>query len=141
MNYVFSLIFLSTLLTGCILCTGCNSYAEPEIQVQPELHQVNISEADKTITYDVTVDVTNTGQNNAYDVMVMVIVSTPEDLPEYRLVNDNIDVGTVSKKETVSFTRRLTLPMTQSNFDILSKGEREAVVNAKVTRMSSNIMG
>lgn len=136
-----TLIFIVLLFVGSILCAGCNTYAEPELILNSTLQKVHVSPETQEITYDVTVDVTNKGGNNAYDVSVMVIVSTPKDLPEYRFVNDNFEVGTVPKQETISVSRQVTLQMTDSNFDLLSKGTRDAEIEAKVTRVTSNIMG
>lgn len=139
MKKPFLLILI--LLTGSILCCGCNSYAEPELSLNTTISQAGVSEQDHTISYDVMVDVTNTGSNNAYDVMVMVILSTPKDLPEYRFVNENIEIGTVPKHETISSTRRLSLAMTPANYNLLFSGERKPEYETKVIRVSSNIMG
>lgn len=86
-------------------------------------------------------DITNTGSNNAYDVAVMVLVSTPTDLPEYRFIHENIEVGTIEKKQSTSVKTQLALQMTPDNYSLLSRGERKAEVEAKITSMSSNIMG
>lgn len=124
-----------------IFSAGCSSYAEPEISITPALKQVNTSAETLTITYDITLDIENTGSNNAYDVNVMVLLSTPKDLPEYRFVHDNINIGTIEKHKSTSATRQLSLPMTQENYDIISRGGRKAEVETTVTRVSSNIMG
>jgi hypothetical protein len=141
MNRSFLFIVVSFLFIGSILCAGCNSYAEPKVICNTTVNQVNASELNATITYDVSVEVTNTGLNNAYDVAIMVLLSTPKDLPEYRFVNENIDVGTVPKHETVTIDRRVTLPMTPDNYNLLFRGERKVETETKVTRISSNIMG
>lgn len=125
----------------CILCAGCSSYAEPEISIDTTLTRVNISEEDLSVTYDVGVVVSNTGGNNAYSIVVMVILSTPKNLPEYRFVNENIEVGTVLKKESAKASRRMTLPMTRENFSLITSGQVEAEVEARIMRMTSNIMG
>ena len=124
-----------------ILCAGCSSYAEPEISIDTSLTQVNVSEEDLSITYDVGVVVSNTGGNNAYSVVVMVILSTPKALPEYRFVNDNFEVGTVLKKESAKVSSRMTLPMTRENYSLITSGQAEAEIEARIMRMTSNIMG
>ncbi|HPP79095.1 hypothetical protein, partial [Methanospirillum sp.] len=79
-------LMLIGVLLSCILSAGCSSYAPPELSLVPTIKQVNVSPESRSITYDVSVDIENTGSNNAYGVEVMVLVSTPKDLPEYRFV-------------------------------------------------------
>lgn len=141
MKPVTSVICIYVLIVGFLLCAGCASYTTPEINIVPTITQVNASPDTLTLTYDVILDITNTGSNNAYDVAVMVLVSTPTDLPEYRFIHENIEVGTIEKKQSTSVKTQLALQMTPDNYSLLSRGERKAEVEAKITSMSSNIMG
>jgi len=135
------IVSIFILFAGFVLCAGCSSYAPPELNIVPAIQQVNISPETKTITYEVSLDIENAGGNNAYDVEIMALVSTPKDLPEYRFIHENIPVGTVEKRSTISVKRTLSLQMTPDNFRKLSSGERQAEVEAKVIKVSSNIMG
>ncbi|NLV26983.1 MAG: hypothetical protein GXY48_07450 [Methanomicrobiales archaeon] len=141
MNYYILIILLGTFFIAGILSCGCNSYAEPDIEINSSVKLVNLSPSDYTITYDISIDVINKGSNNAYDVRAMSIISTPKDLPEYRFAHENIEIGTIPKQETVSVNRRLSLQMTKANYDLLSQGLRDVDVETKITRVSSNIMG
>ena len=134
-------LILTGVLFLCILLAGCSSYAPPELSLVPTIKQVNASPESLSVTYDVSVDIENTGSNNAYGVEVMVLVSTPKDLPEYRFVPENIPVGTVEKRSKTTINSQLVLPMTEDNFRKLSSGERQAEVETKVIKVSSNIMG
>ena len=100
-----------------------------------------LSPESNTFNFEVSLDIENAGGNNAYDVEIMALVSTPKDLPEYRFIHENIPVGTVEKRSTISVKRTLSLQMTPDNFRKLSSGERQAEVEAKVIKVSSNIMG
>ena len=135
------IVSIFILFAGFVLCAGCSSYAPPELKIVPTMQQVNISPETNTITYEVSLDIENAGGNNAYDVEIMALVSTPKDLPEYRFIHENIPVGTVEKRSTISVKRTLSLQMTPDNFRKLSSGERQAEVEAKVIKVSSNIMG
>lgn len=135
------LVSIFILVTGFILCAGCSSYAPPELTIVPTLQQVTVSPETNTITYEVSLDIENAGGNNAYDVEVMALVSTPKDLPEYRFTHENIPVGTVDKRTNTTVKRTLSLQMTPDNFQKISSGERQAEVEAKVIKVSSNIMG
>jgi len=128
------------IVTG-IFSSGCSSYATPDISMDTSFIQVNASPDTGNITYDVTVKLKNSGSNNAYDVSIMLLLSTPKDLPDYRFVHENIDIGTIPKGETVNVTKRLDLPMTKENYVILSNNQKKPDVEAKITKVSSNIMG
>lgn len=136
-----SLVLLLLLFTGFILCAGCSSYATPELTIVPIITQVNAIPETNTITYDVNLMIENTGSNNAYNVEVMALVSTPKDLPEYRFTHENIQVGTVEKRTSTSVKRQLSLEMTPDNYQKLTSGARQAEVEAKVIKISSNVMG
>ncbi|MDD3573698.1 hypothetical protein [Methanospirillum sp.] len=136
-----SLVLLLLLFTGFILCAGCSSYATPELTIVPTITQVNAIPETNTITYDVNLMIENTGSNNAYNVEVMALVSTPKDLPEYRFTHENIQVGTVEKRTSTSVKRQLSLEMTPDNYQKLTSGARQAEVEAKVIKISSNVMG
>lgn len=136
-----SLVLLLLLFTGFILCAGCSSYATPELTIVPTITQVNAIPETNTITYDVNLMIENTGSNNAYNVEVMALVSTPKDLPEYRFTHENIQVGTVEKRTSTSVKRQLSLEMTPDNYQKLTSGARQAEVEAKVIKVSSNVMG
>lgn len=136
-----SLVLLLLLFTGFILCAGCSSYATPELTIVPTITQVNAIPETNTITYDVNLMIENTGSNNAYNVEVMALVSTPKDLPEYRFTHENIQVGTVKKRTSTSVKRQLSLEMTPDNYQKLTSGERLAEVETKVIKVSSNVMG
>lgn len=136
-----SLVLLLLLFTGFILCAGCSSYATPELTIVPIITQVNAIPETNTITYDVNLMIENTGSNNAYNVEVMALVSTPKDLPEYRFTHENIQVGTVEKRTSTSVKRQLSLEMTPDNYQKLTSGARQAEVEAKVIKVSSNVMG
>ncbi len=135
------IVSIFILFAGFVLCAGCSSYAPPELNIVPAIQQVNISPETNTITYEVSLDIENAGGNNAYDVEIMALVSTPKDLPEYRFTHVNIPIGTVDKRTKTTVQRSLSLQMTPDNFRKLSSGERQAEVEAKVIKVSSNIMG
>lgn len=135
-----SWIVSGILLILVLLCAGCSSYSEPELACTLSADKVGANAENLTITYDVTVDISNTGSNNAYNVMVMALLSTPEDRPEYRFTTENIEVGTVPKGEKISVTRRISLPMTRDNYNAITGGQAAVHGKAKVMRMSSNIM-
>ena len=141
MKYLYSLIILILILVTCILSAGCSSYAEPEIKLKTSVSQVNASPNADSITYDVAVTISNTGSNNAYNMVIMLILGTPKDLPEYRFITQNVEIGTVPKGETVTVTKSLVLPTTRENFEILSVNKEQPEVEAKVIRVTSNIMG
>jgi len=135
------IVSIFILFAGFVLCAGCSCYAPPELNIVPAIQQVNISPETNTITYEVSLDIENAGGNNAYDVEIMALVSTPKDLPEYRFTHVNIPIGTVDKRTKTTVQRSLSLQMTPDNFRKLSSGERQAEVEAKVIKVSSYIMG
>lgn len=141
MRSLYGGIILCILCIGLILAAGCFTYAEPEISMNASLKQVSTSPETNSITYDVTLNVENTGSNNAYDLAVMLLVSTPKDLPEYRFINENIEIGTLPKHESTSVIKQVTLTMTPDNYNRIISGERQAEVEPKVMRVSSNVMG
>jgi hypothetical protein len=134
------LLALSLLIITGIFLAGCNSYAEPDIKMNTKINQVNVSPETNNITYDVTVDLTNTGSNNAYGVTIMVLLSTPKDNANYRFVNENVDIGTINKGDTVNVTKRLELQMTPDNYELLSQNHRQPEVETKLTRVSSSVL-
>ncbi|MBN1167259.1 MAG: hypothetical protein JXA44_09055 [Methanospirillaceae archaeon] len=124
-----------------ICSTGCFSYSEPSIALEAAATLVSADESTMTVTYDISSLIKNTGSNNAYDVRILVLISTSPDQPEYRMNSATIDVGTLLKGETT--TKALTLPLevTRLHFDKLASGEEKPHVEVKVSRISSNIMG
>ena len=136
-----SLVLLLLLFTGFILCAGCSSYATPELTIVPTITQVNAIPETNTITYDVNLMIENTGSNNAYNVEIMALVSTPKDLPEYRFTHENIQIGTLEKHTSTSAGRQMSLEMTPDNYRRLSSGQRQAEVETRVIKVSSNVMG
>jgi hypothetical protein len=134
------LLTLFVIIVTGIFFAGCSSYATPEISLDTSFVQVNASPETGNITYDVTVDLKNMGSNNAYDVSIMLLLSTPKDLANYRFVYENIDIGTIPKGETVKVTKRMELAMTKDNYDILSKNQDQPEVETKITKISSDIM-
>ena len=120
----------------CWMQQPCN----PWFTIVPTITQVNAIK-DNTITYDVNLMIENTGSNNAYNVEVMALVSTPKDLPEYRFTHENIHIGTLEKHTSTSAGRQMSLEMTPDNYRRLSSGERQAEVETRVIKVSSNVMG
>ena len=71
----------------------------------------------------------------------MALVSTPKDLPEYRFIHENIPVGTVEKRSTISVKRTLSLQMTPDNFRKLSSGERQGWGGSQGNKVGSTNHG
>lgn len=132
---------LLLILAGLCLTAGCSKYADPELKIGSDIRKIADDPVTGNITYDVLITVTNTGENNAYQVKVLAILSTPKDLPEYRFVNVNINVGEVRKGENVTFTERMILPVTRANYDLMISGSRQPEVETKLTSVTSNVMG
>lgn len=135
----YTAIFLVFL--GLLLSAGCSQYPEPELTLETVLTMVSSDPSTGAVTYDVLLTVRNTGSNNAHDVSALLILGTPEDLPEYRFVSSTVEVGDVRKGSEVAITRRLTLEMAQDNYDLISSGQAEPSVEAMITQMSSYIWG
>ncbi len=133
--------YLIITLIVLICSIGCFSYSEPSIALKGAAALVSADDKTMTLTYDVNSSITNTGGNNAYDVRILVLLSTPPDQPEYRMNSGTIDVGTLLKGETTTKTVTLPLQVTKLHFDKLASGEEEPYIDVKVSRISSNIMG
>jgi len=103
--------------------------------------QISANESAKTITYDVIVTIENSGTNNAHDLSVLVLVSTPPDQPEYRMNGGNIDVGTLKKGETTAKTVTVPLEVTDLLYQKMALGEIKPHIETKVSQVTSNIMG
>jgi len=134
------LVLITLLIAGTVALSGCTKYADPELKVTTNLSKVSDDPATGNITYDVKLTVANTGTNNAYRVKVMTILSTAKDQPEYRFVNRNTDVGDVEKGTVSTFTERMVLPATKTNYDLITAGTQQPDVESKVMSVSSNVM-
>lgn len=134
-------ILIILLIAGSILITGCTKYADPVLKITSNLTKISEDSATGNITYDVTITVANIGANNAYQTKLLLILSTPKDLPEYRFINRNTDVGEVDKGTTKTFTERMILPTTKANYDLIIAGSKQPEVETKLTSATSNIMG
>ncbi len=121
-------IFLCVISIACLLSAGCSSYAPPDLSLTPHIRQVNASAQSLSITYDVSADVENKGENNAYDVEIMIIVSTPKDLPEYRFVHEIIPIGTIEKHSKTEVQKEFTLVVTDALFQKLVSGECQPII-------------
>lgn len=141
MNNPVITVIIVLMLVGVCLIAGCSKYADPELKISNNLTKITDDPATGNITYDLLLTVTNTGENNAYQVKVLAILSTPKDLPEYRFVNANINVGEIRKGETKTFTERMVLPATKENYDLITSGSRQPEVETKLTSVTSNVMG
>ena len=139
-NSLITVIIVLILVSVCLIA-GCSKYADPELKIGSNLTKITDDPATGNITYDLLLTVTNTGDNNAYQVKILAILSTPKDLPEYRFVNANINVGDVRKGEMKTFTERMTLPATRANYDLITSGSRQPEVETKLTSVTSNVMG
>jgi len=132
---------LILLISGFILTAGCSKYAEPELKFTTNITKISDNPANGEIVYDVAVSIANTGQNNAYQVKVLTVLSTPRDLPEYRFTNKNSEVGEVEKGTTKTVSERMTLMATKTNYDLLTSGSRSPDVEVTPLSVSSNVMG
>ncbi len=128
------------LIAGMMVIAGCTKYAEPELKIMSNLTKISEDPVSGNITYDVQATVANVGSNNAYQVRLLAILSTPKDLPEYRFINKNIEVGDVEKGKTQIVTERMILPTTKSNYDLISSGSLQPVIEIRLISSSSNIM-
>lgn len=129
------------IIAGLILTAGCSKYADPELKITSNITKIADDPATGNITYNVAFTIANTGQNNAYQVIVLALLSTPKDLPEYRFVNTNIDVGEIDKGESKIFTEQMILPATRENYDLIISGSRQPEVETKLTSVTSSVMG
>jgi len=133
---VLGLVFISLVLTA-----GCSTYAAPELVVTAALTKISDDKETGSITYDATISIENIGQNNAYNVQVMTILSTPKDLPEYRFINKNSEFGDVEKGTTKTITERMILPATMTNYNIIISGAREPEIETTLTSVTASVMG
>jgi hypothetical protein len=129
------------IFTGMVLAAGCSKYADPELDITSTLTKVSEEPASGNITYSVSVTVSNTGENNAYQVKVLAILSTPKDLPEYRFTAETIGVGEVRSGQQETFTRQMVLPATRANYDLIISGSRNPDIETKITSVTSSVMG
>jgi len=135
------LLILVLLLGGMVAISGCTKYADPELKITTNLSKVSDDPGTGNITYDVKLTVANVGTNNAYRVKVMTILSTAKDQPEYRFTNRNTDVGDVEKGDLKTFTERMTIPATKTNYDLIMAGTQQPSVENQIMSVSSNVMG
>lgn|GEM_PF-707697 len=140
-NRFFLYYYLILICIILILTTGCFSYGEPNIEMNAVTELVSADKTEQIITYDSIITITNTGTNNAYDLSLLTLLSTPPDQPEYRMTTGNIDIGTLKKGETT--TKKITLPLQVTNlhYQKMASGEELPNIETKVLRVSSNIMG
>ena len=141
MNAFCTYAITGLLLVAFIAAAGCSKYADPELKITSNLTKISEDQTTGNITYNVAVTVTNTGQNNAYHVRVLTILSTPKDLPEYRFINHNFDIGEVEKGKSESATVQLILPATRSTYDLIISGSRDPEIETKLASVTSNVMG
>ncbi|MFH0968422.1 MAG: hypothetical protein V1862_12135 [Methanobacteriota archaeon] len=135
-----TLIIMCLLLAGFLAVAGCSKYADPELKITNTLTKISEDPITGNITYDVSITVANIGQNNAYKVNLLTILSTPKDLPEYRFTNKNFNVGEVEKGKSETVSEHMILPTTKTNYDLIISGSREPEVDTKVSSVSSNMM-
>lgn len=140
-NNITLIILITLLVAGSLIVAGCSKYAEPELKISNNITKISEDQTTHNITYNVIVSVTNTGQNNAYKVSLLTILSTPKDLPEYRFTNKVFDIGTVEKGKTETSSARMTLQTTPSNYDLLISGSRSPDIDTSMKSVSSNVMG
>ena len=141
MNRNTVVLLTGILLIAAIAGCGCTKYADPVLDISHTITRVSEDPRSGNLTYDLAISIANTGTNNAYQVKILAIISTPHDLPEYRFINSNIDIGDVPKGETRTHTERLVLPATRENYDLIISGTRQPEVDIKPTEITSNIMG
>ena len=136
----YSTIIITCLLIAFLAVAGCSKYADPELKITNSITKASEDPITGNITYDVTITVENTGQNNAYQVKVLTILSTPQDLPEYRFINQNFEIGEVEKGANETVSGQMILPATKANYDLISSGTRKPEIETKVTSATSNMM-
>ena len=129
------------LIIGGIIIAGCTKYADPELKITSNSSKISEDATTGNITYDISLVVANVGTNNAYQVKMLTILSTPKDLPEYRFTSKNTDVGEINKGVTKTFTERMILPTTKSNYDLIIAGSKKPEIETKLTSVTSNVMG
>jgi len=129
------------LFTAMILCAGCSKYADPKLDITSTFSKISEDPVTGNITYDISVTIANTGDNNAYQVNLLTILSTPRDLPEYRFTSTTFTVGDVLKGEKHSLNQQVILPATKTNYDLIISGTRTPEIDTKVTSVSSSVMG
>lgn len=141
MNRIIVTGIFCMIITGLVLTAGCSKYADPELVITSNSTKLSEDQATGNITYDVSVTVKNSGENNAYRVKVLTILSTPKDLPEYRFETSTIDVGDIPAGKQETLTRQMILPATRANYELIIAGSRNPEVETKLTSVSSNVMG
>jgi hypothetical protein len=129
------------IVAGFILSAGCSKYADPELKITSNLIKTSEDPTTGNITYDVAITVENTGQNNAYQVKLLTILSTPKDLPEYRFINRNFEIGDVEKGKSKTASEQMVLTATKANYDLIISGSRNPEIETKVSSVTSNAMG
>lgn len=139
-NYT-RIIVICLLMVGFLAVAGCSKYAEPDLKVSSNLTKISEDPKTGNITYNVIIAVANSGQNNAYKVSLLTILSTQKNLPEYRFINRNFEVGDVEKGKTVTVSGNMVLQTTKSNYDLIISGSEEPEIDTKVSSASSNVMG
>lgn len=132
---------ICAILACMVLFAGCSKYADPKLDITNNITKISEDQVTGNITYDLSITVSNTGDNNAYQVKVLAIISTPKDLPEYRFSASTIDVGEVLKGEQETLTRQMVLPTTRANYDLIISGSRAPEIETKLTSVTSNVMG
>ncbi|HWQ67020.1 MAG TPA: hypothetical protein VN372_09130 [Methanospirillum sp.] len=140
MKQVLLLAAIGLVLVSLLMAAGCSKYADPDLKITTNLTKVSEDPAAGTVTYDLEMYVTNIGGNNAYSVLVLAILSTPKDKPEYQFTTANIDVGTVEKGKIEHFNRQMVLPLNPANYAQVSSGALIPDVSTTITRVSSNVM-
>ncbi len=129
------------LFTAMILCAGCSQYADPKLDITSSFEKNSEDPSTGNITYDITVTIANTGENNAYQVNLLTILSTPRDLPEYRFTSTTFTVGDVLKGTRQTLNQQVILPATKTNYDLIISGTRTPEIETKITSVSSSVMG
>ena len=134
-------MLICLLIIAFILIAGCSKYADPELQITSNLTRISDDAQSGNITYDVAIDVANTGNNNAYQVKILALLSTPKSESEYRFSSRTIDVGDIEKKTKKTFTERMTLPATKLHYERIMSGVENPEIETKLTSVTSNVMG
>ena len=106
------------LILGSLITAGCTKYSEPVLKITTNATKISENAATGSIEYDVRVTIANTGDNNAYKVKILTVLSTPKDLSEYRFTNKNTEIGDILKGTTTTITERMVLNTTKSNYDV-----------------------
>ena len=136
------LFFMAILLiAGSVTISGCTKYADPDLKITSNLSKVSDDPGTGNITYDVKLTVANVGTNNAYKVKILTILSTAKDQAEYRFTNRNTDAGDIEKGTVKTFTERMTIPATKTNYDLITTGKQQPNIETQIMSVSSNVMG